>query len=111
MSQISKGKEILDSLPRIESDPKEDLMKLKRIHEEMRKHKEKVKIRKKKLSMDKEKQRRALIEMMQNDEELGLYDLSSEDIKLILKTCENSPEPNEALKQAIKRYKDGRSNC
>ncbi len=47
MSRISKGKEILDSLPRIESDPKEDLMKLKRIHEEMRKHKEKVKIRKK----------------------------------------------------------------
>ena len=58
--------------------------------------------------MDKEKQRRALIEMMQNDEELGLYDLSSEDIELILKTRENPPEPNGALKQAIKRYKDGK---
>jgi len=46
MSRISKGKEILDSLPRIESDPEEDLMKLKRIHREMRKHKEKAKIRK-----------------------------------------------------------------
>lgn len=48
MSRISKGKEILDSLPRIESDPKEDLMKLKRIHNVMRKHKEEAKIRKKK---------------------------------------------------------------
>jgi hypothetical protein len=57
--------------------------------------------------LNKDKQRRALIEIMQNDEELGSYDLSSEDIELILKTCENSPEPNEALKQAIKRYKDG----
>jgi len=43
MSRISKGKKILDSLPRIESDPKEDLMKLKRIHEVMRKHKEETK--------------------------------------------------------------------
>lgn len=48
MSRISKGKKILDSLPRIESDPKDDLMKLKKIHEVMRKHKEETKIRKKK---------------------------------------------------------------
>ena len=45
---LSKGKKILDSLPRIESDPKDDLMKLKKIHEVMRKHKEETKIRKKK---------------------------------------------------------------
>ena len=54
----------------------------------------------------KQRQRQALIEMMQGDEELGLYDLSREDVELILKTCENSPEPNEALKQEIKRYKE-----
>lgn len=54
----------------------------------------------------KHQQRQALIEMMQGDEELGLYDLSREDVELILKTYENSPKPNEALKQAVKRYKD-----
>ena len=55
--------------------------------------------------MEKKQQRQALIEMMQGDEELGLYDLSREDVELILKTCENSPEPNETLKNAVKKYK------
>ena len=55
--------------------------------------------------MDKDKQKQLIIEMIQNDEEIGLYDLSSEDIELILKTCENSPEPNETLKNAVKKYK------
>ena len=64
MSRISKGKEILDSLPRIESDPKEDLMKLKRIHEVMRKHKEKAKTK-----MTKEQAKSELIEVLMNQVE------------------------------------------
>lgn len=48
MSKISKGKEILDSLPRIEYDPKEYLEKLKSIHKSMAKVKEDIRIRKRK---------------------------------------------------------------
>jgi uncharacterized protein (DUF1778 family) len=55
--------------------------------------------------MDKDKQKQLIIEMMQNDEEIGLYNLSKEDVELIFKTCENSPEPNETLKNAVKKYK------
>jgi hypothetical protein len=60
--------------------------------------------------LNKEKQKQALIEMMQNDEELGLYNLSKEDVEQIIKTCELSPKPNEALKKAVKRYKDEQRN-
>jgi uncharacterized protein (DUF1778 family) len=55
--------------------------------------------------MDKDKEKQLIIEMMQNDEEIGLYNLSKEDVELIFKTCENSPEPNETLKNAVKKYK------
>lgn len=54
---------------------------------------------------NKESQKQLLIEMMRTDEELGLYDLSREDVDLIIKTCENSPKPNEALKRALEKYK------
>lgn len=54
--------------------------------------------------MNKDEQKKLLIELMQTDQELGLYDLSREDVDLIIKTCENSPEPNENLKQGIKNY-------
>jgi Mg/Co/Ni transporter MgtE len=57
--------------------------------------------------LNKEKQNQALIEMMQNDEEVGLYNLSKEDVEQIIKTCELSPNPNETLRRAAKRYKDG----
>lgn len=45
---LSKGKEILDSLPRVEYDPNEYLKKLKTIHRIMSKVKEDVRIRKRK---------------------------------------------------------------
>lgn len=50
------------------------------------------------------RRKRLLSEMMRNDQELGLYDLSREDIEKIIKTCQDSPEPNVALRQAAKRY-------
>lgn len=48
MGRISKGKEILDSLPRVEYDPNEYLKKLKSIHKSMAKVKEDIRIRKRK---------------------------------------------------------------
>ena len=70
---------------------------------------------------EKETQKEALVEMMQNDEELGLYDedhatdmvlngmiddLSEEDIKTIIESNENPPQPNEALIEAAENYKE-----
>jgi len=54
----------------------------------------------------KDKQRQLLIELMNTDHDSGLYDLSREDVEQIIRTCELSPNPNETLKQAAKRYKD-----
>ena len=81
----------------------------------------------------KQKQREALVEMMQNDEELGLYDaplindddatfdeahtldmvmnnmvsdLSEEDIKTIIEANENPSEPNQVLVEAVKTHKE-----
>jgi hypothetical protein len=70
---------------------------------------------------EKETQKEALVEMMQNDEELGLYDedhatdmvlngmiddLSEEDIKAIIESNENPPQPNEALIEAAEKHKE-----
>jgi hypothetical protein len=57
---------------------------------------------------DKEKQKQALVEMMQNDEELGLYNepitLSEKDAEVFFNAIETQSEPNEALKEAITKY-------
>ena len=82
---------------------------------------------------EKKAQKEALVEMMKNDEELGLYnedwepvkeeefdddhatdmvlnnmidDLSESDIKMIIEANENPSEPNEALVNAAKSYKE-----
>ena len=77
---------------------------------------------------DKEKQKEALTQMMEEDEKLGLYedeleewdedhqldmvlnsmveDLSEEDIKAIIEETQNPSEPNEALVEAAKKYKE-----
>lgn len=62
----------------------------------------------------KEQQKKHLIEMMQQDEELGLYeeikledvfkDGKREDIKKFIDEIENPSEPNQALKEAAERY-------
>jgi len=58
---------------------------------------------------DKEKQREALVEMMKNDEELGLYDesikLSEKDAEIFFDSIETPSEPNEALVKASETYK------
>ncbi len=59
---------------------------------------------------DKEKQKEALIEMMKNDQELGLYDepmeLSENDKKTFFDNIENPPAPNEKLKEAATQYNE-----
>ena len=59
---------------------------------------------------DKEKQKQALVEMMQKDEELGLYNepitLSEKDAEVFFNEIQNSSEPNQKLKDAAKRYSD-----
>ena len=59
---------------------------------------------------DKQKQKDALTEMMKNDQELGLYDepitLSEKDAEVFFNEIENSSEPNQKLKDAVKRYSD-----
>ena len=63
---------------------------------------------------DKEKQREALVEMMRGDEELGLYDepilKSEKDTEIFFKGISNPPEPNEALTNAVKKYKEESKN-
>jgi hypothetical protein len=57
---------------------------------------------------DKEKQKQALVEMMKNDQELGLYNepitLSEKDAEVFFNETENPSEPNQKLKDAAKRY-------
>jgi len=59
---------------------------------------------------DKEKQRQALVDMMKNDQEMGLYDepitLSEKDAEVFFNEIENPSEPNQKLKDAAKRYSD-----
>ena len=59
---------------------------------------------------DKEKQKEALVEMMQKDEELGLYDepitLSEKDVEVFFNEIENSSLPNEELKEAASQYNE-----
>jgi hypothetical protein len=62
----------------------------------------------------KEQQKKHIIEMMQQDEDLGLYeeikledvfnDGKREDIKKFIDEINNPPEPNQALKDAAERY-------
>ncbi len=62
----------------------------------------------------KEQQKRHLIEIMQQDEDLGLYeeikledvfnDGKRENIKKFIDEINNSPEPNQALKDAAEKY-------
>jgi len=57
---------------------------------------------------DKEKQKQALVDMMQNDEELGLYNepitLSEKDVEVFFNEIQNPSEPNEALIEAAQKY-------
>jgi hypothetical protein len=57
---------------------------------------------------DKEKQKQALVDMMKNDEELGLYDepitLSEKDAEIFFNEIENPSEPNEPLVEAAEKY-------
>jgi hypothetical protein len=59
---------------------------------------------------DKEKQKQALVDMMQTDGELGLYNepitLSEKDAEVFFNEIQNSSEPNQKLKDAAKRYSD-----
>jgi hypothetical protein len=59
---------------------------------------------------DKEKQKEVLTQMMEDDEELGLYDepitLSEKDAEVFFNEVQNPAEPNEALVEAAKRYNE-----
>ena len=59
---------------------------------------------------EKQTQKEALVEMMQNDEELGLYDepitLSEKDAEVFFESINKDSEPNQKLKDAAKRYSD-----
>ena len=59
---------------------------------------------------DKEKQKEAIVEMMQKDEELGLYDepilQSEKDAEIFFNETENPSEPNEALVEAVAQYEE-----
>jgi len=59
---------------------------------------------------DKEKQKEAIVEMMQKDEELGLYDepilQSEKDAEIFFNETENPSEPNEALVEAVAEYEE-----
>ena len=63
---------------------------------------------------DKEKQKQALVDMMQNDEEMGLYDepitLSEKDAEVFFNEIENPSEPNEALIEAAQTYETEKKN-
>ena len=56
--------------------------------------------------MDKKDQKELLKQIMRWDEELGLYDLSKEDIDKIINSTKNAPTPNEALIKAAEKYKN-----
>jgi hypothetical protein len=59
---------------------------------------------------DKEKQKEALVEMMKNDQELGLYDepitLSEKDAEVFFNEIENPSEPNQTLVNAATQYNE-----
>jgi hypothetical protein len=63
---------------------------------------------------DKEKQKQALVDMMQNDEELGLYNepitLSEKDVEVFFNEIQNPSEPNEALIEAAQKYETEKKN-
>jgi hypothetical protein len=59
---------------------------------------------------DKEKQKQALVDMMKNDQEMGLYDepitLSEKDAEVFFNEIENPSEPSEELIKAAEKYKE-----
>ena len=59
---------------------------------------------------DKEKQKQALVDMMKNDQEMGLYDepitLSEKDAEVFFNEIENPSEPNETLVNAATQYNE-----
>jgi hypothetical protein len=66
---------------------------------------------KKYIIIPKEEQKQHLIDMMRNDEELGLYEepkqemkSSDEDAKIFIDALIKAPEPNEKLKDAFRNY-------
>ena len=63
---------------------------------------------------DKQRQRDALIEMMKNDQELGLYNepitLSEKDAEVFFNEIENPSEPNEALVEAAQSFETEKKN-
>ena len=56
--------------------------------------------------MNKKNQRKFIEQIMRWDEELGLYDLSKEDLDKIINSNKNAPTPNEALIKAAEKYKN-----
>jgi len=63
---------------------------------------------------DKEKQKQALVDMMKNDQKMGLYDepitLSEKDAEVFFNEIENPSEPNEALIEAAQKYETEKKN-
>jgi hypothetical protein len=63
---------------------------------------------------DKEKQKQTLVDMMKNDQEMGLYDepttLSEKDAEVFFNEIENPSEPNEALIEAAQKYETEKKN-
>ena len=59
---------------------------------------------------DKEKQKQALVDMMKNEQEMGLYDepitLSEKDAEVFFNEIENPSEPNEKLVNAATQYNE-----
>jgi hypothetical protein len=63
---------------------------------------------------DKEKQKQALVDMMKNDQEMGLYDepitLSEKDAEVFFNEIETPSEPNEVLIEAAQKYETEKKN-
>jgi uncharacterized protein (DUF2141 family) len=63
---------------------------------------------------DKEKQKQALVDMMKNDQEMGLYDepitLSEKDAEVFFNEIENPSEPNEVLIESAQKYETEKKN-
>lgn len=59
---------------------------------------------------DKEKRKQALVDLMEMDQQLGLYDepmeLSEKDAEVFSEALENPPAPNEELKEAATQYNE-----
>jgi hypothetical protein len=54
----------------------------------------------------KQKQKEFLIQMMQEDAELGLYELSEKDAEVFFNEIQNPSNPNKALVEAAERYSE-----